>query len=72
MFGYDRQTTIADIKDGLGTTMLIAESGRVSGSWLAGGSATVRGLDPAEQPYLGPGRQFEREAPTAVPCDRAG
>ncbi len=58
IFGYDRQTTIADVKDGLATTMLIAETGRVSGSWLAGGPATVRGLDPAEQPHLGPGRQF--------------
>jgi len=58
VFGYDRQTTIADIKDGLGTTMLVAESGRMSGSWLAGGPATVRGLNPDEQPYLGPGRQF--------------
>jgi prepilin-type processing-associated H-X9-DG protein len=30
----------------------------VNGSWLQGGPATVRGLDPAQQPYLGPGRQF--------------
>ncbi len=58
VFGYDRQTAIADVKDGLGTTMLVAESGRVSASWLAGGLATVRGLDPDEQPYLGSGRQF--------------
>jgi Protein of unknown function (DUF1559) len=58
VFGYDRRTTIAEIKDGVATTMLVAETGRLSGSWLAGGPATVRGLDPGEQPYLGPGRQF--------------
>jgi len=58
IFGYDRQTTLADIKDGLATTMLIAESGRSNGPWLRGGPATVRGLDPANKPYIGSGRQF--------------
>jgi len=58
VFGYDRQTTPADIKDGLATTMLIAESGRSNGQWLQGGPSTVRGLDPANTPYVGPGRQF--------------
>ncbi len=38
--------------------MVLAESGRVRDSWLAGGPATVRGLDRTEQPYIGPGRQF--------------
>jgi Protein of unknown function (DUF1559) len=57
-FGYDRRITLADIKDGASQTMVLAESERVAGSWLAGGPATVRGLDPAEQPYIGPGRQF--------------
>jgi len=58
VFGYDRQTTLADIKDGLANTMLISESGRANGAWLQGGPATVRGLDPADKPYIGPGRQF--------------
>jgi Protein of unknown function (DUF1559) len=58
VFGYDRQTTRTDIKDGFATTMLIAETGQVRDSWLAGGPATIRGLDPSRQPYLGPGRQF--------------
>ncbi len=58
MFGYDRKTTLADIKDGAATTMMLAESGRVIGSWLQGGPATVRGLDPTNAPYIGPGRQF--------------
>ncbi len=58
VFGYDRQTTMADIKDGTANTMMIAETGRVGGSWLQAGPATVRGLDPARQPYIGAGRQF--------------
>jgi prepilin-type processing-associated H-X9-DG protein len=58
IFGYDRQTTLADIKDGTANTMMLAESARGIGCWLQGGPATVRGLDPANQPYIGPGRQF--------------
>jgi Protein of unknown function (DUF1559) len=58
VFGYDRKTTMADIKDGVANTMLIAETASVSGSWMQGGPATVRGLDPANKPYIGPGRQF--------------
>jgi prepilin-type processing-associated H-X9-DG protein len=58
IFGYDRQTTLADIKDGAANTMLLAETSRGIGCWLQVGPATVRGLDPANKPYIGPGRQF--------------
>jgi hypothetical protein len=58
VFGYDRQTGLADIIDGAAFTMVVAESGRAKGPWLAGGPATVRGLDPADLPYIGPGCQF--------------
>jgi hypothetical protein len=58
IFGYDRQTTLADIKDGAANKMMLAESGRPIGSWLQGGGATVRGLGPAKKPYIGLGRQF--------------
>jgi prepilin-type processing-associated H-X9-DG protein len=58
VFGYDRHTTLADIKDGVANTLLIAETAQVSGSWFQGGPATVRGLDQAQKPYIGPGRQF--------------
>jgi hypothetical protein len=58
IFGYDRQTTVADIKDGAANTMMIAETGNVGGSWLQAGWATVRGLDRTRQPYIGAGRQF--------------
>ena len=52
VFGCDRKTTLADITDGPANTMLLAETARVSGSWLQGGPATVRGLDPAAKPYV--------------------
>jgi hypothetical protein len=58
VFGYDRRTTLADITDGAANTLMIVESGRATGSWLQGGFATVRGLDPTNLPYLGPNRQF--------------
>ncbi len=58
VFGYERQTAMSDITDGAANTMMVAETGRVSGSWLQAGPATVRGLDPASQPYTGAGRQF--------------
>jgi prepilin-type processing-associated H-X9-DG protein len=58
VFGYDRQTTLADIKDGAAYTMMIAETKHGIGSWMQGGSATVRGLDPANKPYFGRGRLF--------------
>jgi hypothetical protein len=34
VFGYDRQTALADIKDGTATTMIVAESAYGIGSWL--------------------------------------
>ena len=39
-------------------TMMVVETASVRGAWTAGGSATVRGLVPARQPYIGSGRQF--------------
>jgi hypothetical protein len=58
IFGYDRRTTVASVKDGLENTLLILESARDNGPWARGGPSTVRGLDPSEQPYLGSGRPF--------------
>ncbi len=58
VFGYDRQTRTADLKDGASTTLLLVETARANGPWTAGGPATVRGLDPDRRPYIGPGRQF--------------
>jgi hypothetical protein len=70
VFGYDRQTTMADITDGTGNTMMIAETGNVGGSWIQAGWATVRGLDRASQPYIGAGRQFGgQHRPSVLPSE---
>ena len=58
IFGDNRIVTTADVSDGLANTMMVAESSAPSGPWFAGGRHTVRGLDPARQPYIGVGRQF--------------
>jgi len=58
VFGYDRRTGTGGIKDGASNTLLLAETGVANGPWTAGGTATVRGLDPSRRPYLGRGRQF--------------
>jgi hypothetical protein len=58
MFGYERRPRLKDVKDGLGTTLLILEADTLVGPWASGGPATVRPLRAGLQPYLGPGRQF--------------
>jgi prepilin-type processing-associated H-X9-DG protein len=58
IFGDDRRVTPADLKDGSAHTMMLAESDSTQGPWFAGGRHTVRGLDPANQPYIGQNRQL--------------
>ncbi|QDV34843.1 DUF1559 family PulG-like putative transporter [Tautonia plasticadhaerens] len=58
VFGFDRLTPPGAITDGTATTMAAAETTESNGPWKAGGPATVRGLDPSRQPYIGRGRQF--------------
>jgi prepilin-type processing-associated H-X9-DG protein len=58
IFGDDRRVRPADIKDGTASTMMLAETDNLPGPWFAGGRATVRGLDPTNQPYIGKGRQL--------------
>jgi prepilin-type processing-associated H-X9-DG protein len=60
VFGYDRIVTIADIKGGCANTILAIESFVDNGPWAAGGFATVRGIDPSQQPYIGIDRPFGR------------
>jgi len=57
-FGDDRATSPRDVTDGLSNTMTVAESFSPAGPWFAGGRNTVRGLDPAQLPYIGRARQF--------------
>ena len=58
VFGLDRRLALEDITDGTSNTLLVLESARDNGPWARGGAATLRGLDPAERPYLGAGRPF--------------
>jgi prepilin-type processing-associated H-X9-DG protein len=57
-FGDRRTLSPGDITDGFSSTMVVVESSRPAGPWFAGGRHTVRGLDPARRPYIGPARQF--------------
>ncbi len=58
VWGYDRTTKFSDITDGLDNTLLFVESTRDNDFWYRGGSATVRGVDLADEPYFGADRQF--------------
>jgi prepilin-type processing-associated H-X9-DG protein len=58
VFGYERELTPKDIEGRAGTLLMVAETARVEGTWIAAGPATLRGLDRKDLPYLGAGRQF--------------
>ena len=62
VFGFGRVTRPQDISDGASTTLMVIESSDLRGVWVAGGEATVRGVDPAKRPYLGPGRAVRRQS----------
>jgi prepilin-type processing-associated H-X9-DG protein len=57
-FGYDRTISLADVRRGSSQTIMVAETDRDLGPWVAGGPPTVRGVDPKETHYLGVGRPF--------------
>jgi prepilin-type processing-associated H-X9-DG protein len=57
-FGYDRVLGSDDIPRGLSYTMAGVESEIAPGPWAAGGTPTVRGLDPDESDYIGTRRPF--------------
>jgi prepilin-type processing-associated H-X9-DG protein len=57
-YRYDGVTPDSAIKDGLSTTAQLVETSTELGPWLRGGPSTLRGLDVAATPYLGPGRPF--------------
>ena len=57
-FGSRRAITIKDIRDGLSSTLCLAESNHENGPWAKSGFATVRGLEPAGPAYLGRNGQF--------------
>jgi prepilin-type processing-associated H-X9-DG protein len=57
-FGYERVLTFEDIKDGTGTTIMVIETDVQLGPWAAGGTPTLRFVDPEDQPYIGVSRPF--------------
>ena len=57
-YRYDGPTPDAAIKDGFQQTAQLIETTADPGPWLRGGPSTLRGLDVAAAPYLGPGRPF--------------
>jgi hypothetical protein len=60
VFGYDRTVALKDITDGTMNTILALESFGEIGGWAEGSPATVRGVDPDNQPYIGIDRPFGR------------
>jgi len=58
VFGYDRRTKREEITGGISYTMMVLETAAENGPWAAGGPSTLRSVDPARQPYVGPGRPF--------------
>ena len=58
IFGYDRVVRANDLTAGATQTLLATETTRDNGPWTAGGTPTLRGLDRADAPYIGPGRPF--------------
>jgi hypothetical protein len=57
-FGYERKLTLKDLPRGTANTLMILETARTQGTWIAAGPPTVRGLIEDEQPYAGRGGQF--------------
>ena len=63
IFGDSRSVKPADVKDGLANTLLFLETRRDLGPWAAGGSATLRGIDPDENPQVGRDAPFGLHVP---------
>jgi prepilin-type processing-associated H-X9-DG protein len=62
----DDGTPIGAIKDGLSYTLSIIETSNAPGPWMAGGSATLRGISSQSAPLLGKGRAFGGAHPRGV------
>jgi hypothetical protein len=56
--GYDRVTTVKQIKDGASNTIALMETQSSVGPWARGGPATLRGFDPTDSPPVGENRPF--------------
>jgi len=58
IWGYDRQLSKDKLQDGASSTILLIETSREPGPWIAGGRPTVCGVDLASEPLFGAHRQF--------------
>jgi hypothetical protein len=58
VFGFDRGVARKEVTAGNSYTMMVLETARENGPWLAAGAPTVRGLEPELEHYCGPGRPF--------------
>ncbi len=52
-FGYNRIVTAKEMEIRRSTTLIVTETTRDNGPWIAGGPPTVRGLDPEDTPLIG-------------------
>lgn len=58
LFGHDHGVRRDEVAAGISTTMMVLETARENGPWLAGGFPTVRDVEPGSEPYSGWGRPF--------------
>jgi prepilin-type processing-associated H-X9-DG protein len=58
VFRYDAPTPVEALTDGVANCLVFLETAAEVGPWIAGGPTSVRPVDPATAPYVGPGRPF--------------
>ncbi len=57
-FGYNRTVQEEDVTRGQSYILVVTETTKDNGPWIAGGPATVRGVDVDQAPLIGVGRPF--------------
>ncbi len=57
-FGCDRTVTWSQVKQEQSTTLIVTETTRKNGPWIAGGYPTARGIDLEDTPLIGRDRQL--------------
>ena len=57
-FGYNRQLRQKELADQQALTLIVVETTRDNGPWIAGGKPTVRDIEPEQDPQIGWERPF--------------